>query len=81
MAQKNRTINPILVLAGAAAKNGNGMFAADLIRIDRGSRDCKAMRKRFKAFQGLTNCSIAAIVDSRVKHSDLVGFVGVNVIV
>lgn len=62
-------LNPIVVLAGAAIKSGNSIFANELLGASRGSRDCKAIKKQSKTYKGLTIGSIAYIVDTKVKQS------------
>lgn len=62
-------LNPIVVLAGAAIKSGNSMFANELLGASRGLRDCKAIKKQSKKYKGLTIGSVAYIVDTKVKQS------------
>lgn len=63
-------LNPIIALAGAAVKSGNGIFAKQLLELDRGNRDCKAMKKRKKRFSGMTLSSVAYCIDSAQKQKE-----------
>lgn len=54
-------LNPALVLAGAAAANGNSYLAADIMNAGRGNRDAKAMIKRNKRLRGLSCLSVAVV--------------------
>lgn len=64
-------LNPIVVLAGAAIKSGNSMFANELLGVSRGLRDCKAIKKQSKTYKGLMAGSIAYIIETKVKQSAL----------
>lgn len=69
-----KTLNPILALAGAAAANGNTMFARDLLTLDRGHRDAIAIRKNSKRLAGLSPLSVAVITDRNIRITTRVQF-------
>ena len=56
-------VNPILILAASVARSGHGMFAEELLHVDRGHRDCKAIRKAVTRLAGLHDVSIARCVE------------------
>lgn len=62
-------VNPILVLAASAARGGNPMFAASLLTVSRGARDCKAMRKRITRLRGNSDLSMARIAETNLLKS------------
>lgn len=70
-------VNPALVLAGAAAANGNTQLAADIMVAGRANRDAKAMKKRSKRMAGFS-CLSVAIVENRKIQS--VGVPSVSVV-
>lgn len=64
-------LNPALVLAGAAAANGNNYLAADIMAAGRANRDAKAMIKRSKRLRGLSCLSVAVVEYRKTQASDL----------
>lgn len=65
---KNYPVNPALVLAGAAASNGNTYLAADIMAAGRSIRDAKAIKKRSKRLAGLTVTSVAVIEHNKIQR-------------
>ena len=61
-------LNPALVLAGAAAANGNNYLAADIMAAGRARRDAKAMIKRSKRLTGLSPVSVAVIEHNKIQR-------------
>lgn len=65
---KNYPVNPALILAGAAAANGNTYLAADIMTAGRARRDAKAMIKRTKRLAGLSPASVAVIEHNKLQR-------------
>lgn len=59
-------VNPILILAASAARAGCPMFAAQLLSVSRGARDCKAMRKRVTRLRGNCDLNMARIAETNL---------------
>lgn len=56
-------VNPILILAASTARSCHSSFAEELLNVDRGHRDCKAIRKSITRLAGLHDVSIARSVE------------------
>ena len=56
-------LNPILVLAASAARSGHPSFACELLSVDRGNRDAKAIRKSITRLSGHSDLNIARCVE------------------
>lgn len=62
------TINPILVLAGAAAQAGCGIFASQLVAVEGGCEAAQAVIDREPRLQGLTAVSVGMVLHQRLNH-------------
>ena len=68
---KNYPVNPALILAGAAAANGNTYLAGDIMAAGRGQRDAKAIKKRNKRMSGFSCLSVAIVENRKIQANGL----------
>lgn len=62
------TINPILVLAGAAVKVGCGIFAGQLVEADTGITSANEVIALNPHFAGFSAVSVGWVLDAHIKR-------------
>lgn len=66
-----QTVNPILVLAGAAVKVGCGIFAQQLVAADTGIASANEVIALNPHFAGFSAVSVGWVLDAHVKRDIL----------
>lgn len=67
-AKASKPVNPIIVLAGAAASVGLNMLASELLEAGRGHRDVMAIKRSSKRNTGLSRTTMAVITHNRIQQ-------------
>lgn len=67
---KSEHINPIVALAGATAKIGNSMFAADLLACDSGEKFVSEVIAGKPCYVGYHPVTLAKVMDDKIQRRD-----------